>query len=370
MTDIRFFPRDRTFWWYHGLALLAIAAIQALAFLIWRDQLWFNVAGKLVWLPLLTLGVLVFRYLYLRRQWQRLNTGRLVLVSLFCTLPIGLFVTLVMLAIIVPFFWSSLVTPEDLANPDINIAQQFVMLLVGNTLNTQVFACAWIFLYLSVTTRRRAREVEMHNLKLANSLKEAQITSLTNQLNPHFLFNSLNNIRFAIHENAERADHTITALSEILRYSLESGRRDKVTLKEEMTMVGRYLEVMALQLEDRLQFNCTLPEALDNCLLPPMSLQLLVENAIKHGIENLREGGVLTLDANACGEQLVITLKNSRSHSPVAAARNTGTGLDNLRRRLQLLYGGRASLDTASLNTKSDEDTFCVTLTLPREEQQ
>lgn len=364
MSKPHFFPHNRTFWWLHGSVLLAIGVLQLLSILAWRDQVWFNIVGTLVWLPLFTLGVLAFRYLYLRRQWQQLNMGRLIIVALLSTVAIGIMVTLVMLAVILPLFWQQIFAPEFLEKHNTDIPQQLILLLVSNIFSTQLFACTWAFLYLSVSIRRRARQMELHNLKLENSLKEAQLSSLSNQLNPHFLFNSLNNIRFVIHESADRADHTITALSEILRYSLESGRRDKVPLHEELAMVHRYLEVMALQLEDRLQFNCSIPDALNNCLLPPMSLQLLVENAIKHGIENLREAGVLTMEARETESNMIITLSNTQCPSPVAAARNTGTGLENLRRRLDLLYGSRANL-----RTQNDKDTFTVTLTLPREEQ-
>lgn len=365
MTGPHYFPRDRTFWWLHGSALLATGISQLFVILAWRDQVWFNIVGTLVWLPLFTLGVLAFRYLYLRRQWQQLNMGRLILTSLVSTLAIGIFVTLAMLAVILPLFWQQIFTPEFLEKYDTGIPEQLIILLVSNMISTQLLAIVWVSLYLSISIRRRAREMELHNLKLENSLKEAQLTSLTNQLNPHFLFNSLNNIRFVIHESAERADHTITALSDILRYSLESSRRDKVPLHEEMAVVDRYLEVMALQLEDRLQFDCSVPETLDHCLLPPMSLQLLAENAIKHGIENLREPGSLTLQARDTGDKLIITLSNTRCPSPVSAARNTGTGLDNLRRRLHLLYGSRASLVACN-----DKHTFTVTLTLPKEEHE
>lgn len=364
MSEPRFFPRNRTFWWYQGLALLTIALIQGTTIFFWLDQnVWFNVVGKLVWLPMFTLGVLTFRYTYLRCRWQQWAMGRLILVSLFCTLPIATFVAVAMLAIILPPFWPHLFPPEPSETVNSGITRQLTSMLISNILQTQLFVCAWIFLYLTVTIRRRAREMELHNLKLENSLKAAQLASLSNQLNPHFLFNSLNNIRFAIHENADRADHTITALSEILRYSLESSRRDKVPLQEEMAMVHLYLEVMTLQLEDRLQFDCRMSEALNSCLLPPMSLQLLVENAVKHGIENLREPGKLVLDAHCTGGDLVISLSNTCCPSPVTSARNTGTGLDNLRRRLHLLYGS-----SASLVTRGNSATFTVTLTLPREE--
>lgn len=360
----RFFPRDRTFWWLHGSAMLAIGVSQLLVILAWRDQIWFNIVGNLVWLPLFTLGVLTFRYFYLRRRWQQLPMRRLILASLVSTLAIGVVVTLIMLAIILPLFWYQIFAPELLEQQGTNIRQQLIILLVGNIISSQLLVGVWISLYLAVSIRRRARKVELHNLKLENSLKEAQLTSLTNQLNPHFLFNSLNNIRFVIHESADRADHTITSLSEILRYSLESSRRDKVPLHEELAMVDRYLEVMALQLEDRLQFDCSVPETLNNCLLPPMSLQLLVENAIKHGIENRREAGHLALQARDTGANILITLSNTRCPSPVAAERNTGTGLGNLRRRLELLYGSRASLVT-----HGETDTFTVALTLPKEDQ-
>lgn len=358
------FPRDRTFWLYHGSALLVTIVIQGLIIWGWRDQQLFNIVGSLLWLPLYTLGVLAFRYQYRKYHWHRMNMARLIILVLIYGLGVGFFVTIMMLLGTLPFFWDTLFTPEFLEQHNLSIGQHISILVISNVLSTQLFASAWMFIYISVTTNRRVREAELDNLKLENSLKEARLTSLTSQLNPHFLFNSLNNIRFMIHENPVHADETITALSEILRYSLESGRKEKVPLEEELAVVQRYLEVMALQLEQRLRVELSVPDALAACLIPPMSLQLLVENAIKHGIEPLKQTGTLTITAAGDHSSLWLTVSNPSPGTSCDPRRNTGAGLTNIEQRLRLLYG-----DAAQLAVVNDTQTYSVTLTLPKESQ-
>lgn len=357
-----FWPRDRTFWLYHCSVLLLVSVIQGLIIYFWREKPLFNTVGSLIWLPLYTLGVLAFRSHYRRYQWQRLAISRLVILSLAYTFAVGLFVTVTLMATTLPFFWKELFSPEVLEEHNTSVAQQMTQLLVGNVLSTQLFAAAWVFIYISVTSNRRIREAELHNLKLENSLKEARLTSLAGQLNPHFLFNSLNNIRFMIHENPDHADHTITALSEILRYSLESGRKDKVPLEQELSIVRRYLEVMELQLDRRLKVNIAAPDTLVEYLIPPMSLHMLVENAIKHGIEHIRGTGLLEISVQDLGQALRLSVSNPTPAKGCDSAHSTGTGLANIEQRLQLLYG-----DAAGLTIDRDQYRFTATIILPKE---
>lgn len=357
-----FFPRDRTFWLYHCSALLLTSVIQGFSIWAWRDQQLFNVVGSLLWLVFYTLGVLAFRFHYRRYSWQRLNMARLIILVLIYGLGIALFVTLAMLSFTLPFFWDQLFDPELLQKHNTSIAQQLSILLLGNVFSSHLFVSAWAFIYIAVTTNRRARQAELNNLKLENSLKEARLSGLTSQLNPHFLFNSLNNIRFMIHENPIHADKTITALSEILRYSLESGRKDKVVLAQELEIVHRYLDVVALQLEDRLKFQLSIPESLELCLIPPMTLQILMENAIKHGAENRKEASVLELIGEDFGSSMRLTVRNPAPSQTCDSRRNTGTGLANIEQRLGLLYG-----DKAQMSIKHNREHFIVTLNLPKE---
>lgn len=357
-----FFPRDRTFWLYHCSVLLLTSAIQGLSIWAWREHQLFNVVGNLFWLPLYTLGVLSFRFHYRRYYWQRFGMAKLITLVLCYALCAALLVTLAMLMLTLPFFWNQLFSPEMVEKHNIIIEQQLSMLVIGNVLSTHIFISAWIFIYISVTTTRRASQAELTNLKLENSLKEARLSGLTNQLNPHFLFNSLNNIRFMIHENPVHADKTITALSEILRYSLESGRKDKVPLEQELEIVRRYLAVVALQLENRLQFQLVMPEALKQCLIPPMSLQMLMENAVKHGAENRKENSEVVITGEDLGSSLKLTVSNPYPAKACDSRRNTGTGLANIEQRLRLLYGDKAQMSVERTGTH-----FTVSLNLPKE---
>ncbi|HEY0589473.1 MAG TPA: histidine kinase, partial [Pseudoduganella sp.] len=212
------------------------------------------------------------------------------------------------------------------------------------------------------TGQRHIREAAMANLRLQDSLKEAQLNSLSGQLNPHFLFNSLNNLRFMIHEDAQRADAMVLALSDILRYSLESGRQAKVQLAREMEIIHRYIDVVRAQLEDRLRFTFHVPNELQACMVPPMLLQLLVENAIKHGIGNLRGGGSLQLQVGHQERQLVLQVRNDMPPAHLSANAGTGLGLANIERRLQLLYGGRATMQAGPAGGQ-----FEVQVRLPKE---
>lgn len=216
-------------------------------------------------------------------------------------------------------------------------------------------------MYVGITTKRTEKEVTLKNLRLENSLKEAKLSSLTSQLNPHFLFNSLNNIRFKIHEAPTVADDMITALSEILRYSLESYDNGKVRLEQELEVVHRYIEVITLHLEERLDFQLTVSPSLYDNLIPPMCLQLLVENAIRHGIENIKERSTLTIESIEHWDSIDIIVRNPTVEKPPHSNRS-GIGLANIRQRLQLLYNGRASITTIE-----DNGYFTATLSLPKE---
>lgn len=359
---LQFFPRDRSFWAYHVSALALVMALQALMIIVWREHKLFNTVGNLIWLPLFTLAVLGFRWLYRQRHWERLGIAKLLPLTFAYAFTAGFFVTTLMVLVSLPIFWDSLFSPELLQKYDTTAGREVVLLMVSNTMSTMTMVAAWAVIYISVTTTRRARETMMNNLRLEGRLKEAQLTSLTNQLNPHFLFNSLNNIRFMIHENPAHADRTITALSGILRYSLESGRRDKVFLAEELDVVERYLEVMQLQLEDRLNARLNVPSELGDYLVPPMSVQLLIENAVKHGVENNKRAGEIEVCAQVANAQLQILVSNPLPPQSGDEERNTGTGLENVRQRLHLLYGQDAEMTVAQTDKQ-----FVVTLSLPLE---
>lgn len=362
MNKYFFFPHHRLFWWYHLTGLAVLAMVQTMIIALWREEKMFNAAAGAVWLPLFTLAVLGFRAFYKYFNWYQYGAARIIPIVILYGLAAGVLVTLFMFGIVTPFFWSDITNHPHVIAHKISTSELMLQMVIGNSFQTQIFVCSWIFIYISVSSNRRIHETELHNLRLQNSLKEAQLVNLGNQLNPHFLFNALNNIRFTIHENPEKADAMITALSEILRYSLESSKHEKVTISEELAIIERYIAIVKIQMESRLDFEQNIPQELSPYLMPPMVLQLLVENAIKHGIDELRHGGMIALEGHEQEHALMFIIKNSKPAKQNAALQNMGIGLANIEQRLHLLYG-----DKASLKIVSTESNFSVVLLLPKE---
>lgn len=359
-----FFPRNRHFWYFHGSALLLVGLMQGAFILAWREHQWFDAISSVFWLFLFTLATLVFRFQYQKRHWDQLRVISLAMRVIISAVVIGLTVSLFMLSLTLPFYWDTVFAPKVVQEKGMSISAGLFQLTFNNTVSTTLFASAWLLAYISLTHSRRIRQAKLEHWKLENHLQAARLNRLTNQLNPHFLFNSLNNIRFTVHENPQAADRAITALSDLLRHSLESDRKDKVPLHRELEVVRQYLDVIRLQLERRLSVHYTIPTTLDGCLVPPMSLQMLVENAVKHGIEPSQVPGDIKLSAETVGEQLALTISNSCPRNGNAHPPGTRTGLGNIRQRLDLLYG-----PGAHLITREEDLRFIATLTLPREHE-
>ncbi|MCV2353331.1 histidine kinase [Paucibacter sp. B2R-40] len=359
---MKFFPRERQFWLYHGAAMGFIAAVTLLSIVLFGRLDANNLASTLAWMPPYTLAVLGFRWPYLRRGWAGLAMGRLIPVIIGYSSLSGVAVMAVVAAMVMPFFWTQI----SGGRADFKTAEFLLRSILSNGLQAQLFISAWAFVYISAAAAQRAREGELRNLRLQMSLKAAQLSSLSHQLNPHFLFNTLNNIRFMIHEDGGRADAMIVALAELLRYSLESSQQDKTRLSQELAIIEAFISIMRTQLEERLDFRLSVAPGLLNCLLPPMVLQLLVENAIKHGLDQLPQGGTLNVAAVDGGDSLRLIVGNDSrpdtASAPPGSGQGLGLGLPNIERRLHLLYGDRAAL---KIQRKAEH--FQVELSLPKE---
>ena len=362
MTPAHYFPKDRTFWLFHGGSLmfvLGITLISSYLYGSWDPKNW---ADSVLWTLPFTFAVLGFRWYYRRWQWDRLAMGALIpAVIVFGTLA-GAVIAFISTAMVTPFFWDRILANQLARDPQFDATLYFARVIVGGALQNQLFFSAWAFIYISVTASRRIKEAEVANLRLTNSLKEAQLSSLSNQLNPHFLFNALNNIRFMIHENARQADAMLVALSEILRYSLASSEHEKVRLDRELAVIEQYIAIVKVQMEQRLQLEMTIDPALLHWLLPPMVLQMLVENAIKHGLDQLPQGGTLRVAASAVDGRLVLRVVNDVPAATTVPQVSMGIGLKNIQHRLRLLYG-----DKATLTIEHGHEKFSVTLQIPLE---
>lgn len=203
---------------------------------------------------------------------------------------------------------------------------------------------AWAVFYVAATGPRRYREKEV---RLQLALREAELRALEAQLNPHFLFNSLNSIRALVVENPPLAQDMLTRLANILRYNLHRDLMHTIPLASELEAVTDYLALEGVRFEDRLRVEFAIDPAAAQVAVPPMLLQTLVENALKHGIAPLPGGGELIIRATLQTDGMLVEVENTgQIVTPGPGA--TQVGLANTRERLRILYGDGARIDLAN----------------------
>jgi two-component system, LytTR family, sensor histidine kinase AlgZ len=199
------------------------------------------------------------------------------------------------------------------------------------------FLCVmWTVIYVAVTATR-------NRIEMRADLREAQLRALEAQVNPHFLFNSLNTIRGMIVEDAQIAQDMVTRLANILRYNLEREKTSTVPLEREIEIVADYLAIESIRFDDRLTVRMEIQPAAVQAQVPSMLIQTLVENAVKHGIGTRTEGGEIVIRASIHNGSLIIEIVNSGQLSAPSGS-TTQIGLSNARQRLRLLYGEQAIL--------------------------
>lgn len=226
-------------------------------------------------------------------------------------------------------------------------------------LNSLFLIGAWTVTYLVIKLLLKLNRDRIERLELNTHLKQAQLNTLKGQINPHFMFNSLNNIRGLMLEDVEKSREMLTKLSEILRFSLTQNSSNAISVQEELEMVDNYIDLSKIQFENRLEFFKNLEDDTLDLQIPPMVIQLLVENAIKHGISNLKKGGVIMLNIKKEKEHLVIEVRNTGKLK--IAEDSTQLGLKNIQQRLNLLYADRASFN---LNEISNEVVAAIKIPL------
>jgi anti-sigma regulatory factor (Ser/Thr protein kinase) len=183
---------------------------------------------------------------------------------------------------------------------------------------------------------------------LKRQLAEAQLKMMQAQVEPHFLFNTLASVDYLIETDPARASRMQKNLIQYLRAALPQMREGSTTLGKEVALCRSYLEILKVRMEDRLQFVITVPQGLSSAQFPPMMLQSLVENCIKHGLEPKAEGGSLTISADFANGNLRVTVADTGLGFAAGTSSGSGVGLANVRERLAALYGGRAQLIIAA----------------------
>lgn len=219
----------------------------------------------------------------------------------------------------------------------------------------------WVILYFSITSLRHSREVRRNETQMKLALSEAELRALESQLNPHFLFNCLNSIRGMVSEDPPQAQDMITRLANILRYNLQRDRHHTVPLASEVEIVSDYLALESIRFESRLRVRIDIDDAAREVPVPPMLLQTLVENAIKHGVEDLPSGSEISIRASLENSTLRIAVENAGAVTEPQAS-SPRIGLVNARERLRILYGERAALQLAP----SPNGRVAATVLIPR----
>lgn len=236
-------------------------------------------------------------------------------------------------------------------------SKDFWSRLVGSTVDNGLFFLPWTLIYYFYHFIEKSRRQQMDTLQLESLIKELELKTIKAHINPHFIFNSLNSIRALVDENPERARRAITELSNILRSSMQADKSETVTLQKEMTIVKDYLALENMRFEDRLRVEYEIDPATLDQQVPPMMLQTLVENAIKHGISKQIMGGVVRVISTFKNGFHELAVQNTGrlngAANPEHSADGKGFGLSSTTDRLTLLYGNRAKFEirqsTASL---------------------
>lgn len=204
--------------------------------------------------------------------------------------------------------------------------------MMNNTILPVTVAIVLITIFTARSWLFEWRNAAIETEKLRTEKLAGQYRSLKDQLNPHFLFNSLNVLSGLVYENADKSAEFIQQLSKIYRYVLEIQQEELVSLKEELKFAKSYLSLQKIRFEDSLRFEIIVDNGKD-FFLPPLSLQLLLENAVKHNIASMEYP--LLIKINQKGERLII----SNSYQPKSSpdSESTGIGLENIRKRYELL---------------------------------
>jgi two-component system, LytTR family, sensor kinase len=222
--------------------------------------------------------------------------------------------------------------------------------IFADVLNLSLVYLVWSLIYFLFNFIENYKTEEIKNLKLEANRTETELNVLKSQLNPHFMFNAMNSIRALVDEDPPKAKDAITQLSNILRSTLQMGKKQLVSFEDEMTLVKDYLDLEITRYEERLMVQYNIENHVKSFLVPPLMIQTLVENAIKHGISKLIKGGIVKIEARFINDNLIVTIINTGQLKQSDS--ETGIGIKNIQQRLALIYGNQAKLSLKNLDSQ------------------
>jgi two-component system, LytTR family, sensor kinase len=229
-----------------------------------------------------------------------------------------------------------------------------------NIVITLILVALWLLIYIVWHYIEKNRNDQFDKLKLESLVKELELKTIKSHINPHFIFNALNSIRALVDENPTRARTAITELSNILRSSMHAEKLETVPLHRELDIVNDYLALEQMRFEERLQVTYEIDEDTLDQPVPPMMLQTLVENAIKHGISKNVNGGTVKVISDFVGDHHELVVINSGQLN--GYVNGNGFGVQSTQDRLNLLYQGKASFAIRNLGTDKVESKVIMPL--------
>lgn len=271
-----------------------------------------------------------------------LNRGRWLFLSMPRLIP-RILMSVVVLGLVVYF----LRMPVSLALGlfDLNVAFDPEQIL-GFTAIYALILFLWSILYFTYHYFARYSK----SLRYEASMIQIELNNLKSQLNPHFIFNALNSIRALVDENPAKSKQAINQLANILRKSLTSDKKGLTKFEDELKIVKDYLGLESIRFEERLKTEFNIHPDSHHFLVPPLMIQTLVENGIKHGISKLKEGGTIQLATSVRGGSLLIQIRNSGHIVNGIKRSKGGLGIKNTVQRLKLIYGDQSSFKIANEN--------------------
>ena len=234
----------------------------------------------------------------------------------------------------------------------------FLGSILVNTFNSFIYLFIWSGIYFMYHYVAKSRKQQLDTLQLETLVKELELKTIKAHINPHFIFNSLNSIRALVVENPERARQAITELSNILRSSMQADKSESAIMEKELNIVKDYLALENMRFEDRLKIEYDINSDTLTLPVPPMMLQTLVENAIKHGISKQINGGVVRVISRRKDHFHQLSVQNTGYLN--GFANSEGFGLSSTTNRLNLLYGNKAKFEIKQASPSLVEATVLI----------
>jgi LytS/YehU family sensor histidine kinase len=260
-------------------------------------------------------------------------------------------IDMVLITICFSFFYSVFVTwidqTLDIESEMMN-QYSFWNKAIRTSISFFLILLIWNFIYFTYHYIDKTRKEKLDKIRLESLVKELELKTIKSHINPHFIFNALNSIRALVDENPERARTAITELSNILRSSMQAEKLETAPLERELDIVKDYLELEHIRFEDRLKVEYDVDDETLDQQVPPMMLQTLVENAIKHGISKQVNGGFIKIISEFRNNHHELIVQNTGTlESP---SNTEGFGIVSTQNRLKLLYGNKADFALHNVN--------------------